>query len=93
MLLLCEKVDNGMSEEEELREKLNEQLDAIKSATLSSRRVYDGDVTSLLSNSKNINSSSPIVQKAMESIERMVSDSSVDDKYNYAISTINSYYS
>ena len=90
---MCEKVDNGMSEEDENRKQLNDQLDAIKRATISSRGVYDGDIASLLSNSRNINSSSPIVQKAMESIERMVSDSSVDDKYNHAISTINSYYS
>ena len=81
-----------MPEEEELRKKLNEQLDAIKSATLSSRGVYDRDVSSLLSNSRNVNSNSPIVQKAMESIERMVSDSTVDDNYDRALNTINSYY-
>jgi len=92
MLLLCEKVDNDMPEEEELRKKLNEQLDAIKSATISSRGVYDRDVSSLLSNSRNVNSNSPIVQKAMESIERMVSDSTVDDNYDRALNTINSYY-
>ena len=82
-----------MPEEDELRKQLNDQLDAIKSATLSSRGIYDNDVSSLLSNSQKVNSSSPIVQKAMESIAKMVSDSTVEDNYTYALNTIDSYYS
>ena len=81
-----------MSEEDEFRKQLNDQLDAIKMATLSSRGAYDRDVSSLLYNSRNVNSSSPIVQKAMESISQMVSDSTVEDNYNFALNTINSYY-
>ncbi|MCR5804138.1 MAG: hypothetical protein K6G47_07725 [Clostridia bacterium] len=81
-----------MPEEDEVRKQLNDQLDAIKKATISSRGAYDRDVSSLLSNSKKVNSNSPIVQKAMESIEQMVSDSTVEDNYNYALNTINSYY-
>jgi len=77
-----------MSDDEERKNRKNEQLEGLRTALNNSRNNYESDSETVRHNSQHIYVGSPIVERALEKINKLLSEGYVEDSYDYASTLI-----
>ena len=77
-----------MSDDEERKNRKNEQLELLRTALDQSRSKYEKDSENVRHNSQHTYVGSPIVENALEKINKLLSEGYVEDSYDYAFALV-----